>query len=156
MIAELYELRQFIEPVAAFLAAKNASARDIVILRKAYWEMESAGEDGDKFTKPDLDFHRAIISASGNRLFSSLANAVSAALLINFDYLRAPPRGHAYFMKGHKAVLDAIADGDAVAARLAMQALLKDSHQDASALGKQNAGKLSRGNPRKAAGARQV
>lgn len=149
VIAELYELRHFIEPVAAYLAAKNADANHIALLHEAYREMEAAGEDGEEFTKPDLKFHHAIISASGNRLFSSLAKAVGAALLINFDFLRAPPRGHAYFMKGHKAVLDAIVAGDAVAARLAMQALLKDSHQDASTLSNERSGKLPRKGSRK-------
>ncbi len=149
VIGELYELRHFIEPVAAFLAAKNASAKDIAILHKAFSEMEAAGEDGEKFTAPDLEFHRTIIAASGNRLFSSLANAVSAALLINFDFLQTPPRGHAYFMKGHRAVLDAISSGDAVAARLAMQSLLKDSHQDANTLNNEKPGSVTRKRPRK-------
>ncbi len=145
VISELYELRQFIEPVAAFLAAKNATENDIAAMRTAYSQMLAAGEDGEKYTQPDLEFHRAIIAASGNRLFSSLARAISAALLINFDFLRIPPRGHAYFMKGHKAVLDAIAGCDAVGARLAMQDLLKDSHQDADALGRKARGKRSAG-----------
>ena len=135
VIAELYELRHLIEPVAAYLAAKNATPKEIQILHNAYAEMIAAGEDGGKYTAPDIKFHSTIIAASGNKLFASLARSVSAALLINFDFLRTPPRGHAYFMKGHKDVLDAISNRDSVAARVAMQSLLKDSHEDAIALG---------------------
>lgn len=137
VISELYELRHLIEPLAASLAAKNATDKDIAMLRKAYAAMEAAGENGSKFTQPDFDFHSKIIEASGNRLFSSLAHAISAALLINFNFLRDPPRGHAHFMKGHKNVLDAVANRNAVAARLAMQNLIEDSHVDARSVGKQ-------------------
>lgn len=135
VIAELYELRHLIEPLAASLAAKNATQKDIATLRKAYARMEAAGEDGDKITQPDLDFHRAIIAASGNRLFSSLAHSISAALYVNFDFMRDTPRGHGHFMQGHKAVLDAIMKQNSTAARVAMQALIEDSHRDACAVG---------------------
>ncbi len=135
VIEELYELRHLIEPIAASLAAKNAKQSDIAVLRKAYAKMETAGENGEKITEPDLTFHRAIIASSGNRLFSSLAHSVSAALFINFDFMRDTPRGHKHFMQGHKAVLDAIINQNSAAARVAMQALIEDSHQDARAVG---------------------
>lgn len=106
-----------------------------------YADMLAAGEDGEKYTAPDIKFHSTIIAASGNKLFASLARSVSAALRINFDYLEKPPRGHAYFMKGHKDVLDAICRGDSVAARVAMQSLLNDSHEDAMALGSKTLGR---------------
>jgi DNA-binding FadR family transcriptional regulator len=135
VIEELYELRHLIEPTAASLAAKNATQSDIAVLRKAYAKMEAAGEDGEKITEPDLNFHRAIIAASGNRLFSSLAHSISAALFVNFDFMRDTPRGHRHFMQGHKAVLDAIMKQNSAAARVAMQALIEDSHRDAREVG---------------------
>ncbi|MEO8386575.1 MAG: FadR/GntR family transcriptional regulator [Betaproteobacteria bacterium] len=144
VIEELYELRHLIEPIAASLAAKNAKQNDIAALQKAYAKMEAAGEDGEKVTEPDLNFHRAIIAASGNRLFSSLTHSISAALFINFDFMRDTPRGHRHFMRGHKAVLDAIMKQNSAAARVAMQALIEDSHRDARAVGTVSSKKTKR------------
>lgn len=73
IIEELYELRHLIEPMAASLAATNATPSDISRLREAYRDMELAGDDGERITAPDARFHRGIIAASGNRLFSSHA-----------------------------------------------------------------------------------
>jgi DNA-binding FadR family transcriptional regulator len=134
VVSELYELRHLIEPLAASLAAKNAQAADIAVLRKAYREMQAAGDDGAQISGPDLRFHRAIIEASGNRMFSSLAHVLNAALAVNFDLVSDAPRGHRHSMPAHKKVLDAIAEGNSTAARLAMQKLIEDSQADARAV----------------------
>jgi len=131
VIDELYELRHIIEPIAASLAAKNAKGSDIELLHEAYEQMQAAGDDGEKIIGPDLKFHQAIIAASGNRLFSSLAHIVGAALSVSFELVRDAPRGHRHSMPMHKKVLDAIVDHDASAARLAMQKLIEDSQRDA-------------------------
>jgi DNA-binding FadR family transcriptional regulator len=134
VIDELYELRHIIEPIAAALAARNAKSADVALLRSAYADMEAAGDDGEKIIEPDLKFHRAIIGASGNRLFSSLAHLVGAALSVNFGIVRDAPRGQRHSMPMHRRVLDAIVDQDASAARVAMQKLIEDSQRDARAV----------------------
>jgi DNA-binding FadR family transcriptional regulator len=134
VIAELYELRHLIEPLAATLAATNAKSKDIEQIREAYREMEAAADDGERIIEPDLKFHRAIIGASGNKLFSSLAHVISAALSINFRIVSNTPRGQVHSIPVHKKVLDAIVDRDRHAARLAMQRLIEDSERDARAV----------------------
>jgi DNA-binding FadR family transcriptional regulator len=134
VIGELYELRHLIEPIAASLAAKNAKSADISALRDAYRDMESAGDDGEQIKGPDMRFHRAIIEASGNRLFSSLAHVIGAALGVNFDLVSKAPRGQKHSMPAHRQVLEAIANRDASAARLAMQKLIEASQRDARAV----------------------
>jgi DNA-binding FadR family transcriptional regulator len=133
-IGELYELRHLIEPIAASLAAKNAKAANISALRDAYSDMELAGDDGERIKVPDMHFHRAIIEASGNRLFSSLAHVIGAALAVNFDLVSKAPRGQKHSMPAHRRVLEAIANHDVPAARLAMQKLIEDSQRDARAV----------------------
>lgn len=130
-IDELYELRHLIEPVAASLAAKRVTARDLKNIREAYQQMAKAGDDGIRVRDPDLRFHRAIIRASGNALFSSLANVLSSALTVNFDLVSDAPAGHIYSLPNHKKVLDAIAAHDSSGARLAMQRLIDDSQGQA-------------------------
>jgi len=134
-IDELYELRHLIEPLAAALAAKNAKAQDLKILRKAYEDMQAAGDDGERIIGPDLKFHQTIIAASGNRLFSSLMHVLGAALSVNFDLVRDAPRGQRHSMPAHQKVLEAIVARDASAARVAMQKLIEDSQRDARAVG---------------------
>jgi DNA-binding FadR family transcriptional regulator len=131
VIDELYELRHLIEPLAASLAAKHATDEDTNLLSTAYQEMQDAGDNGDKIIGPDLKFHQAIIAASGNRLFASLAHILGAALSVNFELVSDAPRGHRHSMPRHKKVLDGIRAHDATAARLAMQELIEDSQRDA-------------------------
>jgi len=133
-IGELYELRHLLEPLAASLAAQRATEADVEILQSAYTEMKDAGDDGEKFAAPDLRFHQTIIGATGNRLFSSLAHIIGAALAVNFDFITDAPRGHVQSMPAHKKVLDAIAARDASAARTAMQKLIEESRYDARAM----------------------
>jgi DNA-binding FadR family transcriptional regulator len=136
VIDELYELRHLIEPIAAALAARDAQPRDLDALREAYEQMRAAGDDGDEIAAPDLNFHKAIIAASGNRLFSSLAHVIAAALSVNFELVRNAPRGHICSMPAHKKVMDAIAARDSPTARLNMQELIADSERDARAVRK--------------------
>jgi DNA-binding FadR family transcriptional regulator len=136
VIDELYELRLLIEPMAASLAARHATKADLQILRAAYKEMREAGDDGERIAAPDLKFHQAIIAASGNRLFSSLAKVVRAALAVNFELVREAPSGHPSSMPAHKKVLDAIAAQSPAAAKLAMQKLIEHSQQEAKIAGR--------------------
>jgi DNA-binding FadR family transcriptional regulator len=131
VVDELYELRHLIEPIAASLAAKNATPRDLKNIREAYRQMAEAGEDGAKIHDPDVRFHRAIIRASGNTLFSSLSHAMTAALSVNFDIVRDAPAGHVLSLPDHEKVLNAIAAHDSSAARLAMQRLIDASQKQA-------------------------
>ena len=129
-IADLYELRHLIEPVAAALAAGRATPDDLRRLKSAYVDMEAAGDDGRALLEPDLRFHRSIIDATGNPLVASLGHLIEAALEANFQLSVGTPRGQRQSMPRHKAVLDAIANGDANAARIAMRQLIEDSKQD--------------------------
>jgi DNA-binding FadR family transcriptional regulator len=129
-IADLHELRQLIEPLAASLAANHASADDLLRLAEAYEEMEAAGDDGAAFVDPDVRFHRGIIAGSGNLLFASLGSVIAGALEVLFRLGINNPRGQISSLPLHKAVLDAITARNASAARLAMRRLIEDSEHD--------------------------
>lgn len=134
VIDELYELRHLLEPVAASLAAQNARMHDLKALRQAYEAMGTVSDDGERIVAPDLQFHQAIIAASGNRLFSSLTQVIGAALEFNFRLIRDVPQGHAQSVTLHKRVLDAIEVRDPAAARVAMQSLIEQSRRDARSI----------------------
>jgi DNA-binding FadR family transcriptional regulator len=130
VIAELYELRKLIEPLAASLAASQATRRDHERLRKAYDDMVVAGDDGEKVLEPDMRFHRGVIAATGNSLFASIGLTIAAALEVNFKVVKDTPRGHAWALPLHKAVLDAIVAHDSKAARISMLKVLEASEDD--------------------------
>ena len=133
-ITELYELRHLIEPLAASLAAERATKGELELLRRSFEDMCAAGDDGERIIAPDLTFHRTIIAASGNHLFSSLAPIIGKALAVNFELVRKAPSGHPHSMPAHRKVLEAIETRKPAAARLAMQKLIEESQQEARLL----------------------
>lgn len=133
---ELQQMRQIFEPLAASLAAENATADDLAQLTAAYNDMETAADAGAAFVDPDVRFHRGIIAASGNSLFGSLGRVVGAALEIFFRLGVENPRGQSASLMLHKAVLDAIVARNPKAARLAMHKVIEDAEQDASQIRK--------------------
>ena len=152
LIAELYELRRLIEPLAASLAAERATKSQVEKIRAAYADMAKAGDDGAKVLEPDVRFHRGLIAATGNSLFASVGHIVASALEVNFGAIKDSPRGHAWALPLHKAILDAVASRDSKAARVAMQKLLTASEQDMRRLRAQAARRLStRGRAKRAA-----
>jgi DNA-binding FadR family transcriptional regulator len=130
VLADLYELRKLIEPLAASLAAMHATRRDIERLRKAYDDMALAGDDGAKVLEPDMRFHRGVIAATGNSLFATFGLTIASALKVNFEAVKETPRGHAWALPLHKAVLNAIVDRDPRVARVAMLKVLEASEED--------------------------
>ena len=130
VIAELYELRKFVEPLAASLAAERSTRDDLERLRNAYEDMVVAGDDGAKVLDPDMRFHRGVIAATGNSLIASLGLVIAAALEVNFRACEDTPRGHTWALPLHKAILDAIVTRDSKLARISMQKLLEASEQD--------------------------
>lgn len=123
VLDQLYELRHMVEPTAAFLAASRAKLHDFRRMGEAFDAMVAAGRGVDS-VEPDLAFHRAIIAASGNDLFTSLGSAVESALTVSFRIGADNPDGHEQSLAMHKAIMDAIVDRNGSAARTAMQKLI--------------------------------
>jgi DNA-binding FadR family transcriptional regulator len=127
VLVELYEFRRLIEPLAAALAAENATATDIERLRQAYSDIETAGDDFQRLGEPDARFHRSIIAASGNSLFASVGLVIASAVEANLKLVEESFAGHIWALPLHKSVLDAIEARNSNAARLAMQKLLGEA-----------------------------
>lgn len=123
----LTELRQAIEPTAAAFAAQrrsNAQATSIVELAK---KLEEAGLDDDiaAFVNHDVAFHRTILAASDNELFSSLADSITAALRGRERHGLLPtPQVRSFEL--HRHVAEAIFRRDSATAEAAMRESLDD------------------------------
>ena len=80
LLESLTEFRRAIEPAAAALAAKHGTDNQLQNISSAFNEMESTIEDVDAFLAADIQFHTAILHATGNPFFSPVANVISKSL----------------------------------------------------------------------------
>jgi DNA-binding FadR family transcriptional regulator len=128
----LFEIREIFEPSAAAMAADRATPDQIAKLRDAYEAMEEAGDDLEASVAADLRFHQLLLASTGNELLISLGSMIETALAANFKVSSSAPRGIQIALPKHKAVLEAIAAGDAVAARAFVVDLLDDARKKVS------------------------
>ncbi|WP_250517476.1 FadR/GntR family transcriptional regulator [Caballeronia sp. INDeC2] len=129
----LMAVRQIIEPAAAALAAISASDEDIARIAAAYERMEGAQTAAD-LLDPDLEFHRAIMTATHNDMLSYIGNMLSLALSESIKLTSRHPNTHALSLPRHKAIFTAIANRDALAARQASVVQLDNARADATTI----------------------
>jgi DNA-binding FadR family transcriptional regulator len=125
----LFEIREIFEPSAAALAASRASKEQVAELRSAYDAMEAAGDNLDASVPADLRFHQLLLASTGNELLMSLGSMIETALAANFKASSLGPKRVMIALPKHKAVLDAIAAGDAAGAQVAVVDLLDDARK---------------------------
>jgi len=129
-VADLFELRQMIEPAAAAIAARRATPGEVRRIAQAFAAMEAAGNDSERWIDPDLRFHQAIIRATGNELLGPLGAMIETALMTSFRLSGANPEGPRHSLPLHSAILAAIRRHDGAAAAAAMQRLLAGAADD--------------------------
>lgn len=133
-LAELFDARLMLEVEAARLASRHVDAL-LPSLRKALEhharESERIVERLDQGSVPlsltrayfdsDLEFHREIFAASGNRYIQEMYDSLGALThRMRQAIIRGPRDVHEAAVE-HRAIVDAFASGDADAAVLAMR-----------------------------------
>jgi DNA-binding FadR family transcriptional regulator len=127
-LTKLFQLRCAVEPSAAALAATFAGEDDIALIRSGYDGM-AAAKLNEQFVAADIVFHQAIYFATRNEFFWPIAQMFDITLRQSFT-IAARGRHRARALVEHRAVLDAIAAGNAEGAREATNVLLKNSADD--------------------------
>jgi DNA-binding FadR family transcriptional regulator len=123
--SSLIDARQLLEPAAAAQAAANANARQLYQISKAFEDMvEANSRDTEDWSRADLEFHTAIINASGNWVYRQFASAIRAALLASFRLTNRASQSHEQAILTHQDVLEAIRMRRPDAARHAMEQLI--------------------------------
>jgi len=122
---EFTQMRLAIEPTATELAAQVQDKVAIAAIRKGLDDM-AAATDPAAALQADIDFHVAILKASGNPFFWRLKPLITTALNLSIQ-LTNTISGHAADIDAHGAILTAIEAGNAAAARAASEALLRES-----------------------------
>lgn len=123
-IQDLFELRGVIEPAAAALAAARRTPEQLASMRAALDAMAHHGLAAVEGREADQHFHRAILQAAGNEALASLASTVGAAVTWTTRFKQENSTVPRDPVPDHEAVWEAIAAGDAGAARAAMHRLL--------------------------------
>lgn len=130
LLADLSELRDTIEPVAARLAAVRHTEEDLAGLRSAFEAFAAAGQNVQRLVAADLDFHLRLLAATHNELFARLDVVITHALGARNRIQHHPEARWMDPVPDHEAVLDAVAARDPDAAEAAMRYALRESDED--------------------------
>lgn len=130
--AEIYQLREALDGMAAGLAAgSSVAAQAAAALARLCGDQEKRLAEGDidGYRRLDILFHRALWQASGNsRILRAGEPLLDQMLLGNALSARQPGRGD-QSLQEHRAIVDAIAQADATAAEGLARAHIRHSHQ---------------------------
>jgi DNA-binding FadR family transcriptional regulator len=124
LLTEITEMRLAVEPMAAALAARNASPDTVAPIREAIDRMKAAERGDDDPLAADIAFHAAVLQASGNRFYAQLEELIDTALRFSNRLTNQFKRVALTGVSDHKKVLDAIAARDSRRAQNAMESLL--------------------------------
>lgn len=132
VLGEYLECRRLLEISAAGLAAERATQRDLAALADALERMTTSAERArlnsaaeDLFHQADIDFHHAVIRATGNRALGRMTAPIHRALATARRPLARPDARVERGIPEHQRILAAIAAGDPEVAREAMRSHLE-------------------------------
>jgi DNA-binding FadR family transcriptional regulator len=132
-VVKLMEMRRAIEVESAGLAAERRGAAGLKKIRSALQAIQATLRRGETAIEPDFAFHSAIAEATGNEYCVSLLGFLGR-FIIRHQSLRIETlpdgarEGHLEVVQNeHRRIYEAIARGDAEAAREAMRRHLRRS-----------------------------
>lgn len=127
---ELWEVSLALEPAAATGAALRAKPDDIKDLEAIHRAMEDAAARGETITAHDVAFHSRIAAIGGNKALLLAREPISALFYPALERLMQAPADplvtRARMLQAHRAIIDALAFGDAEAAGLWMTRHMRD------------------------------
>lgn len=114
-LRSLTVLRSAVEPVAAGLAARNATAEQCAALTECALGMvaTSRGHRLEEYLVHDMAFHRVILTASGNEMFARLGDVVAEVLAGRTHHEVMFPDPDPAAVTLHVQVAEAVREGDA-------------------------------------------
>ncbi|MGH2350143.1 MAG: FadR/GntR family transcriptional regulator [Chloroflexota bacterium] len=127
--AHLVEVRRVLEVEIAALAAARRTPEDVAAVRAALAAMQQTASEAEAWSQADVRFHDALAQATHNPLMPVILRAVGDVLL---DARRAAarlPEVPALAEAHHRRILEAVAHGDAGAARRAMRDHLRQAER---------------------------
>ncbi|MFT4162433.1 FadR/GntR family transcriptional regulator [Shinella sp.] len=126
LMSAINEARLVFEPAAAALVAERADRMQTIAIETAFARMEAAAAAGDTKAAITADraFHLAILSATGNPILEAFDSAIDGILGILFSVAANHMENYRANLSNHLAIIEAIRQRDAEAARAAMTATI--------------------------------
>ncbi|WP_144770086.1 FadR/GntR family transcriptional regulator [Herbaspirillum sp. SJZ099] len=122
-VLRVIELRRGVEGEMAALAAQRRTRAQNLAIQQALQDIDRAAQEGRDGVPEDFAFHAAISNAAHNPLYTSLVQFLSQFLHAAIRVARMNEARRSDFSQQvrneHAAIAQAIADGDAAAARAA-------------------------------------
>lgn len=109
-LRHFFEVRALLEPSSARMAAERISEENMEALQKTQEEFAKTIEDGDlaRTILVDADFHRLIGKATGNKVLSSIMDALYRSMIEGWKAPLKIPGQPRKSMKEHAAIIEAI------------------------------------------------
>ncbi|GGX76723.1 FadR/GntR family transcriptional regulator [Streptomyces fructofermentans] len=134
LLRNLAEVRAIVEPAAVRLAALRRTDEDLAALDAALDAMGEEEAGAAHAVESDLAFHRALLAATHNELLERMEMVIESGLAHRDRIVHSSPHSENP-VPAHRAVLDAVRDGDPQAAESAMRALLDQAGRDLDRVG---------------------
>lgn len=115
---DLMDVRFWIEPPIAAMAAQNAGEEDAASIERLCAETEAAIRRGEDHTKWDIEFHRAIALSSKNLVVPRLIPIIHRSIEVFIELTDRALLEET--VRSHREIVRAIRDRDPVGARDAM------------------------------------
>jgi GntR family transcriptional repressor for pyruvate dehydrogenase complex len=120
-LAELFEVRRILEVETAGLAAERRGEADVVRMQRALEAMEEGLDSRERYISGDLEFHQAVVAATGNRIalhvMHAIRDVIRRALMSIYQIPGSPERSN----EQHRQIFEAIVTGDPDGARQRMR-----------------------------------
>lgn len=135
-LRSITELRGAVEPEAARLAAERATPEDASTLVGLAARMWAAGQGGDEseFLALDIEFHRLVLTSSGNEMFLKLHELVAEVLTGRHHYGLMPHHPQQEALQLHADVAQAVQHHDGARAREAMRRIMDQAMDEMKTL----------------------
>ena len=113
-LLETLEVRLALEREAAQLAAERRDVEDLEQIETCLKKCKIAAENNDslQFIKMDIDFHKAIVQATHNKMFIELYEHITDSLQNSVDKVMEIKNTTSFENEIHYSLLEAIKTGD--------------------------------------------
>jgi DNA-binding FadR family transcriptional regulator len=136
LLGQLSQLRGAVEPVAAGLAAVNATEEQRAELLRLADEMRRLALTADmsSFIAADIAFHRIVFLACGNALFVHVGEVTASVLNSRVELSLLPPTLNRSALEWHSVVAEAIQRGDSAEAERVARCIVVQSADEVDRL----------------------
>lgn len=115
---DLVEVRLLLEPGMAEMAARNATAEDIVKLTEVCDTVERKILTGEDYIREDIIFHTCVAECSKNKVVEQLIPIIDTAVMMFANVTHKNLKQET--IETHRNIVNAIAERDPIGAKTAM------------------------------------